>query len=159
MDRFVLLRSVVRTQNIFTGRTYIVLLGCPQALVDELENYQPGNSAKMKNFFQNANTLFVKRMALSVIYNGLRAADAGGEIHSNGLEAIHTLAKKLGVNEEQVQEVRSLCEEKNEQRYKRPRTLFLKNLDNSLNEFYKHYSQKSSLHANYVLYKPSCNEH
>ncbi len=94
----------------------------------------------MKTFFQNADLPYVKKIGRSVIYNGLRASAADGELHAKELEAIYALAKTLGITEEQVQKIQSLCDEEAKLRQKRLQVLFPESFDDTINEFYKHHS-------------------
>ena len=60
----------------------------------------------------------------TILYYGLRAASADGELHPKELEAIHKLAKQLNVSEEEVQQIRSLINEENKLIEKRAKTIF-----------------------------------
>ncbi|CAF2853584.1 unnamed protein product [Rotaria sp. Silwood2] len=118
---------------------FATISGYPQELVNELEKYEPGQCSDVKNYFQNVHLPYVKKSGLSVIYHGIRAASADGELHAKEIEAIYTLAKKLGINDEQVQQVRAICDEENKLRQKRAILLFPHSFDDALNEFYKHH--------------------
>ena len=56
---------------------------------------------------------YVKIARFTILYYGLRAASADGELHPKELEAIHKLAKQLNVSKEEVQQIRSLINEEN----------------------------------------------
>ena len=49
----------------------------------------------------------------SILYYGLRAAAADGELHAKEREAVCKLAKKLNVSDEEVQQIYSLIDEEN----------------------------------------------
>ncbi len=115
-------------------------IGHPQELLDELETYQPGNSTDVKKYFQDADLPYVQMSGMGIISNGLRAAAADGELHEKEIEAIYALAKKLGISDEKVQQVRELVDDEQKLRQKRVKVLFPQSLDTILNEFYKHHS-------------------
>jgi hypothetical protein len=67
---------------------------------------------------------YVKNARFSILYYGLRAASADGELHAKELEAVHKLAKKMNVSDEQVQQIRSFIDEENKLIEKRAKTIF-----------------------------------
>jgi hypothetical protein len=76
---------------------------------------------------------------MGIIFNGLRAAAADGELHEKEVEAIYSLAKNLGVSDEKAQQARELVDDEDKLRQKRVKVLFSQILDDTLNEFYKHH--------------------
>ena len=98
--------------------------GYPQELLNEFQKYEPGQSSDVKKYFQDVDLPYVKRSRLSIIYYGLRAAAADGELHPKEIEAIYDLAKQLGINDEQLQQIRAMCDEEEKLRNKRGRFLF-----------------------------------
>ena len=61
---------------------------------------------RMKNMWK-------KTARFSILYYGLRAAAADGELHAKEREAVCKLAKKLNVSDEEVQQIYSLIDEEN----------------------------------------------
>lgn len=108
--------------------------------MDELKTYQPGTSQDTDKFFKDKDLPYVKMCRMGVIYNGFRAAAADGELHAKEFAAIRTVAKKLGLTDEQVNQVHSLYEEENALRHKRASILFPGGFDDVLSEFDKHHS-------------------
>ena len=94
----------------------------------------------MKKYFQDADLPYVQTSGMGIIFNGLRAAAADGELHEKEVEAIYALAKTLVITTEQVQKVQSLCDEEAKLRQKRLQLLVPENFDDTINEFYKHHS-------------------
>ena len=87
--------------------------GFPQYIIDELKVYQPGDSNIVEKFFDDTNEEYVKMARFSILYYGLRAAAADGELHAKEREAVCKLAKKLNVSDEEVQQIYSLIDEEN----------------------------------------------
>lgn len=94
--------------------------------------YQPGDSDVVGHFFDDADKDYVKNARFSIIYYGLRAASADGELHSKELEAVHNLAKKIKVSKEEVDQILSLIDEENQLTKKRAKIVFPDGLDNLL---------------------------
>ena len=79
----------------------------------------------------------MKMCRMGLIYYGFRAAAADGELHAKEFAAIRTVANKLGLTDEQVNQVHSLYEEENALRQKRASVLFPGGFDHVLSEFDK----------------------
>lgn len=107
-------------------------LGFPQNILDEIKVYQPGNSEIVGKFFDDADMEYVKKARFSILYYGIRAASADGELHAKELEAIHKLAKRLNVSDEQVQQIHSLIDEENKLAERRAKIIFPDGLDDLL---------------------------
>jgi hypothetical protein len=105
------------------------ILGFPQNIIDELKVYQPGDCDIVKKFLDDTDVDYVKKARFSVLYYGLRAASADGELHPKEYQAIFELAKKLNVTDEQIQQIRSFIEEEKKLMEKRTKTIFPDGLD------------------------------
>ncbi|CAF0842855.1 unnamed protein product [Adineta steineri] len=108
---------------------FAAVCGFPQNIIDELKVYQPGESDIVEKFFQDMDMEYVKQARCSILYYGIRAASADGELHAKELEAIYKLAKKVNVSDEQVQQIRSFVDEENQIIEKRAKTIFPDGLD------------------------------
>jgi hypothetical protein len=115
------------------------IVGVSQDDLEKLQSYHPGECEYVQNIFEDLDIICpsVNRMAL--IYNGFRAASADGVLHPKELEAIHTLAKKLDLTNEQIEQCRLLTEEDEKLRQKRAKILFPEGFDNFLTNFTKQY--------------------
>ena len=71
----------------------------------------------------------MQKARFSILYYGLRAAAADGELHPKECEAAFELAKKLNVSDEQVQQIRSFIDEENKLIEKRAKIIFPDGLD------------------------------
>ncbi|CAF1349414.1 unnamed protein product [Rotaria sp. Silwood1] len=98
--------------------------GYPQELLNKFQTYEPGHSSEVKKYFQDVDLPYVQRSRLSIVYYGLRAANADGELHEKEIEAIHALAKQLGVTDDQLQQMRAICDAEDKLREKRAKLLF-----------------------------------
>lgn len=83
-----------------------------------------GDSDVISAFFNEADAEYVQQARNSILYYGLRAASADGELHPKELEAVYALAERLDVSKEQVQKIRSLIDEENKLLEKRVKTIF-----------------------------------
>ena len=109
-------------------------------MIQQIEAYKPAESKEgVKILEHDSNRDYVKLNRLSLIYNAFRAAGADGEVHEKEAEAICALGKKLGVTDEQIQQVQALYDDEVKLRKKRATTLVPKSLDTVLNEFKKHH--------------------
>ncbi len=104
-------------------------LGFPQNVLDELKVYQPGDSDIVEKFFHDTDKTYVEKARFSILYYGIRAAAADGELHAKEIEAIYKLAKRINVSDEQVQQIRSFIDEENKLIEKRAKTIFPDGLD------------------------------
>ena len=96
-------------------------LGAPQEKLDQLKNYKPGQSEDVKHLLQDTDVTYAKVSRSALIYHGFRAANADMDLHPKEAEAIRNLAKKLGLTDEQIEEIRLLAEEDEKLRQKRAR--------------------------------------
>lgn len=94
--------------------------------------YQPGDSDIIEKFFNETDKEYVKHARFSILYYGLRAASADGDLHPKELEAIYKLAEKINVSKGEVENIRSFIDEENKLIEKRAKTLFPDGLDNLL---------------------------
>jgi len=89
----------------------LVHIGHPQELIRQFETYQPGSSSEVKKYFENVNLPNVKMSGMDIVSNRLRAVAADGKLHLKQVEAIYTIAKKFGITDEEVQQVRALVDQ------------------------------------------------
>lgn len=94
-------------------------------------------------FFDDADMEYVKHARFSILYYGLRAASADGELHPKELEAIYKLAEKINVSKEKVQEILSFIAEENKLIEKRAKTIFPDGLNNLLRVYDEKFLQNN----------------
>jgi len=56
----------------------------------------------VEKFFHDTDKTYVEKARFSILYYGIRAAAADGELHAKEIEAIYKLAKRINVSDEQV---------------------------------------------------------
>lgn len=82
----------------------------------------------------------MKNSAISLVYFAFRAASADGVLHPREVQAIAALAKRRGVNDEKIEEVRAICAEEDEFRQKRVSTLFPVGVHTSIKAYADHFA-------------------
>lgn len=124
-DAFIFVKTLFDAVALFgkitdQQRKYILgrgaILGMTDALLDELQNYEPDLSGDMEDF----NRPHIKKTRMGIIYNLFRMFTDENQLDGKILEIF---AKKLGVTKEQVQQLADLCEE--ERRIRRVRASLL----------------------------------
>ena len=85
---------------------------------------------------------YVKKARFSILYYGLRAASADGELHSKEREAVRKLARKLNVSDEQLQQIHAFIDEENKLIEKRAKIIFPDGLDVLLEVYDEKFLQK-----------------
>jgi hypothetical protein len=111
----------------------IAHVGVSQEMMNKLQTYQPD----INKVSPNGNLLHVKKTRMGIIYNVFRTLGVNHKLHRTELDAIHIAAKKLGVTEEQVQQIQSLLEEEDKLREKRASILFPQGFNVCLTEYQK----------------------
>jgi len=115
-------------------------LGASQVVIDELQAYQhKGMDGALKTFHAESGHSNGIHRQLRLIYDGFRAAGADGELHPKEVEAIHELAKALGVDEAQVKQIYELYIENQQNRLKRLKIIFPNGANNAMVEVEKLY--------------------
>ncbi|CAF3152014.1 unnamed protein product [Rotaria sp. Silwood2] len=111
---------------------FAIQCGASENTLDQLRAYQPGISKDVKTLFQDLNLPHGEMSRFGLIYFGLQAASADGELHSKELEGIHALEKKMGLTDQEIKQVHELYEENEKLRQKRAAVLYPKGFDNFL---------------------------
>lgn len=82
----------------------------------------------------------MKNSAISLVYFAFRAAAADGVLHPKEVQAIAALGKRLGVNDEKIEEIRALCAEEEQFRQKRVSVLFPTGVHTSIKAYADHFA-------------------
>ena len=115
-------------------------IGVHEDLIRQLEKHQPGTSEDANHILNDADAAHVKAARLGMIYYAFRAASADGELHQKEADTIAAVAKRLGINDAKIAEIRVLSDEEDELRRKRASILFPQGLDDPINKFETKYS-------------------
>lgn len=117
-----------------------LLLGAPQAVLDELQAYQPkGMDSILKTFDAESGHSNAIHRQLTLIYDGFRAAGADGELHPKEIAAIYKMGNALGVDETKIKQSYGLYLENQQNRLKRLNIIFPNGGNNAMAELVKHY--------------------
>ncbi|CAF2881802.1 unnamed protein product [Rotaria sp. Silwood2] len=107
-DYMIALMEVAAADGVLSEaeRQWVIGLACAigssQVVIDKLQTYQhKGMDSVLATFHAESGHSNGIHRQLSLIYDGFRAAGADGELHPKEVEAIHELAKALGVGEAQ----------------------------------------------------------
>ncbi|CAF3339290.1 unnamed protein product [Rotaria sp. Silwood2] len=130
-DYMIALMEVAAADGVLSEaeRQWVIGLACAigssQVVIDKLQTYQhKGMDSVLATFHAESGHSNGIHRQLSLIYDGFRAAGADGELHPKEVEAIHELAKALGVGEAQVKQLYELYIENQQNRLKRLKIIF-----------------------------------
>ena len=104
--------------------TWLNISGATQDVLDRVNAYTPDDSKDGEQSFEDVDSPYIQSTRLSLIYDGFKAAAADADLEAGEVEAIHTVAKKLGVTDKKLRKVRALYEENENLRQKRAKILF-----------------------------------
>ncbi len=116
-------------------------LGLSQEELDVLKEYKLGSEDSTAIFNNNSKLKTAEHFQAELIHNGLRAAAADGALKPREIDAITSLAKKLGITDEKFQEILELYKEEDEERHKRIAFLFPKTYAEAIKAIDKHYGR------------------
>ena len=92
--------------------------------------------------FQDTDMEYVKKARFSILYYGIRAASADGELHAKERDAVSKLAKRLDVSDEELQQIHLFVDEENKLIEKRAKIIFPDGLDVLLKVYDEKFVQK-----------------
>lgn len=139
---YILGRSAIFGNEIFLIHSiefivYIHYLGATQEVLDKLQTYQPSLSNRIEVVYEYFHLPHVQKTRMAIIYNIFRILGVDHKINPKQLEGIYTVAKKLDMTDEQIQQIQNMYEEEKTLREKRASLLYSHGFDEVINEYHK----------------------
>ncbi len=108
--------------------------GAPEEVLELTEKFKPNTEDGTVPYHSKSGLEHAKYGQLWLFYDGFRAASAGGELTPEKITAIHALAKKMFIDEEQIRQVQEIVEHEEKLRKKRLELLFPNGIDTAIKE-------------------------